>query len=153
MLNPDFRAMLSALSDEQAESLIVGAYAVAVHGVARATAALDIWVRRSEENAARVWRALARFGAPMSAVRQEDLRAPEVVVQVGVAPRRIDLITSIDGVEFEDAWEHRTEVEVEGLRVPVIGRRHLIVNKKAVGRPQDLADVTRLEAEAPESSG
>ena len=151
MLNPDFRGMLSALSDEQAEFLIVGAYAVAVHGVPRATADLDIWVRRSEENAARVW--LARFGAPMSAVRQEDLHAPEVVVQVGVTPRRIDLLTSIDGVEFEDAWEQRTEVEIEGLRVPIIGRRHLIVNKKAVGRPQDLADVSRLEAEAPESSG
>jgi hypothetical protein len=72
------------------------------------------------------------------------------VVEIGVAPRRIDLLTSIDGVDFEDAWQHRAEVDVEGLRVPVIGRRHLILNKKAVGRPQDVADVARLETEAPD---
>lgn len=149
MLNPDFRDMLSALSDEQAEFLVVGAYAVAVHGVPRATADLDLWVRPSAANAARVWQALARFGAPMSSLGLEDLQAAGVVVQIGVAPRRIDLLTSIDGVEFDDAWANRRDVEVEGLRVPVIGRRHLITNKRAVGRPQDLADVARLEAEAP----
>ena len=75
-----------------------------------------------------------------------------VVIQIGVAPRRIDLLTSIDAVDFEDAWQHRLEVDVDGLRVPVIGRRHLILNKKAVGWPQDLADVARLEAEAPPST-
>ena len=145
MLNADFRDMLSALSDARAEFLLVGAYAVAVHGLVRATADLDIWVRPSEENASRVWRAVARFGAPMGSIREEDFRAPGVVVQIGVAPRRIDLLTSIDGVDFDEAWRDRTVVEIEGLRIPVLSRRHLILNKRAVGRPQDLADAARLE--------
>lgn len=145
MLNADFRDMLSALSDARAEFLLVGAYAVAVHGLVRATADLDIWVRPSEENASRVWRAVARFGAPMESIREEDFRAPGVVVQIGVAPRRIDLLTSIDGVDFDEAWRERTVVDIEGLRVPVLSRRHLILNKRAVGRPQDLADAARLE--------
>jgi hypothetical protein len=144
--------MLSALSDERADFLLVGAYAVAAHGVPRATADLDIWVRPSDANAERVERALARFGAPGSAIRRADLLSPDVVIQIGVEPRRIDLLTSIDAVDFEDAWAHRVDVEVDGLRIPVIGRRHLILNKKAVGRPQDLADVARLEAEAPPSA-
>jgi hypothetical protein len=144
--------MLSALSDERADFLLVGAYAVAVHGIPRATADLDVWVRPSDANADRVERALARFGAPSSAVRRDDLLLAGVVIQIGVAPRRIDLLTSIDGVDFEDAWAHRVEVEVDGLRIPVIGRRHLILNKKAVGRPQDLADVARLETETPPSA-
>lgn len=151
-LNPDFRDILSALSDERAEFLVVGAYAVAAHGIPRATGDLDIWIHRSEDNTPRVWRALSRFGAPLSDLREEDLRAPGLVVQIGVVPRRIDVLTSIDGVEFEDAWPDRTEIDVEGSRVPVIGRRHLILNKKAVGRPQDLADVARLEADGPEPS-
>ncbi|MBM3217313.1 MAG: hypothetical protein FJZ38_01275 [Candidatus Rokubacteria bacterium] len=142
--------MLSALSATRADFLIVGAYAVAVHGIARATADLDIWVRPSDENAARVERALTSFGAPASAVGRNDLRTPGNVIQIGVAPRRIDVLTSIDGVDFDDAWQHRTEVDIEGLRVPVIGRRHLILNKRAVGRPQDLADIVRLEAEVPD---
>jgi hypothetical protein len=146
LLNADFRDMLSALSDAQAEFLLVGAYAVAVHGLVRATADLDIWVRPSEENAPRVWRAVARFGAPMESIREEDFRAPGVVVQIGVAPRRIDLLTSIDGVDFDEAWRERTVVEIEGLRIPVLSRRHLILNKRAVGRPQDLADAARLES-------
>jgi hypothetical protein len=149
LLNPDFRDMLSALSAEQAEYLLVGAYAVAVHGLPRATGDLDVWIRSSEDNARRVWRALARFGAPLSGLREADLQTPGVVVQIGVAPRRIDLLTAIDAVTFDDAWPERTEVDIGSLTVPVIGRRHLIVNKKAVGRPQDLADVARLEGEDP----
>ena len=149
MLNPDFRDMLSALSDERAEFLVVGAYAVAVHGLPRATGDLDIWIRPSRSNASRVWRALARFGAPMTELRESDLLAPSVVVQIGVEPRRIDIMTGIDGVDFETAWANRTEVLVEDVQVPVLSRADLIRNKKAVGRPQDLADVARLEAESP----
>ncbi len=140
--------MLSALSAAHADFLIVGAYAVAAHGIPRATADLDVWIRPSIENAERVARALAEFGAPPSGVRREDLGAPGVVIEIGIAPRRVDVLTSIDGVDFDAAWRDRTEVDIDGLAVPVIGRRHLIVNKKAVGGPQDLADVARLEAEA-----
>jgi hypothetical protein len=124
-----------------------------VHGLPRATGALDLWIRCSDDNAGRVWRALARFGATLGDLRQDDLRTPGVVVQIGVAPRRIDLLTSIDAVEFDDAWALRTEVELEGVRLPVIGRRDLIANKKAVGRPQDLPDVARLESEPPTDAG
>ena len=104
MLNPDFRDMLSALSAEGAEFLLVGAFAMAVHGYPRATGDMDIWIRPSDENAGRVWRALRQFKAPMRNLSVEDLKSPDTVFQIGVAPRRIDLLTSIDGVEFDDAW-------------------------------------------------
>ncbi len=146
MLNPDFHDMLSVLCDENAEFLIVGAYALAAYGNPRATGDIDIWVQRSEENAKRVWHALKRFGAPLLDLNIEDLKTPGLIFQIGVAPRRIDIITSIDGVEFDEAWPHRKEVEIEGLNIAIIGRSHLLKNKKALGRPQDLADIAWLEA-------
>lgn len=147
MLNPDFRDMLSALCDENVEFLVVGAYALAAHGFPRATGDMDIWIRCSEENAQRVWRALHRFRAPLQNLTLRDLYTPDTVFQIGVAPRRIDILTTIDGVNFEDAWPDRQQVEVEGQRFAVIGRHHLLQNKKATGRPQDLADVARLESQ------
>ena len=146
MLNPDYRDMLSALCAEGVEFLLVGAFALAAHGLPRATGDIDIWIRRSPDNAGRVWRALARFGAPTHDLTLDDLTMPDVVFQIGVAPRRIDILTSIDGVAFDEAWPHRLVVELEGLRIPVIGRAHLIENKRAAGRPQDLADLARLDA-------
>ena len=145
MLNPDFRDMLSVLSGEGAEFLLVGAYALAAHGLPRATGDMDIWIRRSEENAVRVWRALRRFGAPLTGLTKDDLKTPNLVLQIGVAPRRIDILTSIDAVQFDEAWSDRQIIEVEGLTISVLGRLHLIQNKRAVGRPQDLADVAWLE--------
>lgn len=145
MLNPDFRDMLSALCGENVEFLIVGAYALAVHGLPRATGDMDVWIRSSDENVRRVWRAFARFGAPLTGIQEEDLKTPDTVFQIGVVPCRIDILTSIDGVEFSEAWEQRVEVDLDGLKIPVIGRRCLILNKKRVGRPQDVADVARLE--------
>lgn len=137
--------MLSALCDEKVEFLLVGAYALAVHGYPRATGDLDIWIRRSEENSKRVWQALRRFRAPILNLKVEDLSAPDVVFQIGNAPRRIDILTSITGVEFDDAWPNRTETQVDGLAVMVLGREQLLQNKKATGRPKDLADVAWLE--------
>lgn len=147
MLNPDFRDMLSAFAAEDVEFLVVGAYALAAHGVPRATGDLDLWVRPSSENADRVLRALHEFGAPTTDLTQEDLVSPDVVFQIGVEPRRIDILTSIDGVEFDAAWASREEIEVEGLPLPVLGKSDLIANKRTLGRPQDLADVARLEEE------
>lgn len=144
-MNDDFLDMLSALSGEDAEFLIVGAYALAHHGLPRATGDLDIWVRCSAENAPRVWAALERFGAPLVDLSMEDLGRAELVVQIGVAPARIDLLTSIDGVAFADAWADRVESVIDDVRVSVLSRAHLIANKKASGRPQDLADVAWLE--------
>jgi hypothetical protein len=141
--------MLSALFAENAEFLLVGAYAVAAHGVPRATGDIDLWVRPTLENADRVWGALKRFGAPLTGVAKEDFAAPDVVFQMGVAPNRIDLLTSIDGVAFDDAWTDRVEKTVEGLVVPVLSVRRLIENKLAVGRPQDIADARRLQRITP----
>lgn len=149
-MNPDFRDMLSALSDENVEFMLVGAYALAAHGLPRATGDLDIWIRRSDENAQRVWRALERFKAPRSHLAVDDLKTPDLVFQIGVAPRRIDILTSIDGVEFDDAWPRRQMIEAAGQTLPVIGKADLLVNKKATGRPRDLADAAWLEGgEAP----
>jgi hypothetical protein len=147
LLNPDFRDMLSALCDEDVEFLLVGAYALAAHGLPRATGDMDIWVRCSIENAERIYRALQRFGAPLFDLTINDLQVAGTVFQIGLAPRRIDILTSIDGVLFDDAWSHRKVIELEGLTVPAIGRAHLIQNKKATGRPKDLADVAWLEDE------
>jgi nucleotidyltransferase DUF2204 len=145
MLNPDFRDILSAFIAEGVEFLVVGAYALAVHGIARATGDLDLWIRAAPENAERVWRALATFGSPLEDFGIGDLAAPDNVLQIGRAPTRIDLLTSIDAVEFEEAAGVRLTVAIDGLTIPVIGREHRIRNKRAVGRPQDLADVARLE--------
>jgi hypothetical protein len=141
--------MLSALSAEGAEYLLVDAYALAVHGVPRATGDIDLWVRPAPDNARRVLAALRRFGAPVTELTESDLTIAGTVFQVGVAPRRIDLLTSIDGVQFEEAWAEKQVIELEGLRIPVVSRAHLIRNKKATGRPQDIADAARLESSEP----
>ncbi len=147
MLNPDFRDMLSALSAEGAEFLLVGAYAMAVHGYPRATGDMDLWIRPSDENAERVWRALKQFKAPMRNLSVEDLKSPDIVFQIGVAPRRIDVLTSIDGVEFDAAWAGRKMVDLEGQPVAVLGRADLLRNKRACPRPKDQADALWLEGE------
>ena len=150
MLNQDYRDMLSALSEAGVEFLLVGAYAVAAHGYPRATGDLDLWVRPSRENAKRVWAALEAFGAPKSKLTVEDFTAPDVVYQIGVAPRRIDLLTSVSGIEFDAAWQNRVSVELDGLSISVLGRDDLIRNKRATGRTRDLADAEMLESdEAP----
>ena len=148
-MNRDFVEMLSALCAAGAEFLIVGAHALAAHGLPRATGDLDLWVRRSPENAKRVLTALRSFGAPLHDLTLEDLTGPDTVFQIGVVPCRIDILTSISGVEFDAAWPRRKELEIEGLSAACIGREDLITNKRAAGRPQDLADVARLEANRP----
>jgi len=138
--------MLAALCAAHADFLVVGAHALAAHGRPRATGDLGLWIRPSEENAGRVWEALEGFGAPVGDLTRADLSTPGIVFQMGVAPCRIELLTAIDGVAFDEAWSHRTTVRIGELEVPVLGRDHLIRNKRASGRPQDLADVAWLEA-------
>ena len=144
-MNRDFVEILAGLSEAGAEFLVVGAHALAAHGRPRATGDLDIWVRPTPSNAARVWDALVRFGAPLHDLTPGDLQVPDVVFQMGLPPNRIDLLTTISGVEFEQAWKDRVTVSVAGLTVPTIGREDLIRNKRAAGRPRDLADVEELE--------
>ncbi|MHB2019438.1 MAG: hypothetical protein ACYCW6_21010 [Candidatus Xenobia bacterium] len=146
-MNPDFSDMLSALSEAGAEFLIVGAYALAAYGSPRATGDLDIWVRPTPENAQRVWLALARFGAPLNDLTVAELSAPDVVFQIGVVPCRIDILTAISGVAFDDAWPARVMATVEGRQLPFIGKSDFIRNKRATGRLKDLADAALLEAQ------
>jgi hypothetical protein len=143
-MNRDFIEMLSALSAAGADFLVVGAHALAVHGLPRATGDLDIWIRPSAENATRVHRALQLFGAPLTSISSDDFTQPDLVIQIGIVPCRIDVLTGLTGVSFEDAWSRRTELRLDDLTVPVIGRDDLIRNKQAVGRPQDLIDVAAL---------
>lgn len=145
-MNPDFLDLLRALLVANARFMIVGAYAVGVHGRPRATKDLDVWVEASASNAPRVMRALRAFGAPLMGLTEEDLRQPGIGLQIGVEPGRIDLLTAISGVRFEDAWLFTIEADFgEAVRCRVIGLNELLQNKRASGRPQDLADVSTLE--------
>lgn len=144
-MNRDFAEMLDALSAAGADFLVVGAHALAAHGRPRATGDLDLWVRPTPENAKRVWEALVSFGAPLGEVQQEDIATAGVVFQIGIAPSRIDILTSLTGLSFDQAWVGRDTFEVEGRALPFLSRADLIRNKKALGRPRDLADVEDLE--------
>jgi predicted nucleotidyltransferase len=145
MLNPDYRDILSALADAQADYLVVGAYALASHGLVRATRDLDLWVRATPENASRVFNALVEFGAPANHFKVEELTTEDTVLQLGVDPVRIDILTSVSGLEFHAAWEQRQILELGGLQVPVVSLEDLITNKRATGRPQDLLDIQWIE--------
>lgn len=148
-MNEDFRDILALLLGAGARFLVVGAHALAVHGVPRATGDLDVWIDRDPDNAARVWDALLQFGAPVAAlgVTRTDLEAPANVVQIGLPPRRIDVLTDITGVGFAGAWAERVTSRVGELDVPFIGRAQLVANKRATGRLQDLADLEALESD------
>jgi len=146
-MNRDFEEMLRALLDADADFMVIGAHAVAVYARPRATGDLDIWVRPTPSNADRVWKALVAFGAPLDQLTRQDLVSDDVVFQIGVAPSRIDLLTTIGGVKFDEASRRHTSVELWGLTVPVIGREDLIRSKRAAGRERDIADVAELERE------
>ncbi len=144
-MNRHFVEMLSALSDAGADYLIIGAHALAVHGYARGTRDLDIWVRPTPQNAERVWRALIDFGAPLERFSVDDLSTPGMICQIGVDPARIDLLTSPAGVEFEESWQRRLTVFVKDREFNFIGRDDLIASKRAAGRPNDFRDIEELE--------
>lgn len=146
-MNEDFLDLLSMLLRADARFLVVGAYAMAVHGVPRATGDIDVWVDPDPANADRVWRALLEFGAPIEemGVSRKDLETPDVVIQIGLPPRRIDVLTRISGVSFEEAWANRSVYSLNTLSIPVLGRADLVRNKRASGRPKDLADLDILE--------
>ena len=144
-MNPDFADILSALSAAGVEFLIVGAHALAAHGVPRATGDLDIWIRPTPDNAERTLRALAAFGAPLSDLSVEDLTKTDTVFQMGLPPSRIDILSGITGVSFADAWDRRVTVQLAEGEVAVLSKADFIANKAAVGRPKDLADMALLD--------
>ena len=143
----DFRDVLAALVAADAKFLVVGAHALAAHGVPRMTRDLDILVEPSPENARRVWRALADFGAPLDSLNvcESDLSTADRVVQFGLPPWRIDIMTSISGVSFADAWDGRMNDAMLGVQVAFIGRDAFIRNKRASGRTRDFGDIAALE--------
>jgi len=145
-MNRNFSDMLVALSEEQAEFLVVGAFAMAWHGFPRYTGDLDIWIRPTQQNAHCVWRALERFRAPTRGLTIEDLETEDIVFQIGAPPQRIDLLTSITGVKFDEAWPNRVYFSPDRTALPVIGLKELIQNKRATGRPKDMVDALWLES-------
>jgi len=147
-MNPDFRDLLAAFNARGVDFLVVGAHALAAHGLVRATKDLDVWVRPDVGNAERVLAALADFGAPLQDLTVDDLARPGLIFQIGVEPIRIDVITGIDGVLFPDAWAERVPARFADQQAAVLSRKHLVINKRAAGRDQDLLDLKWLERTA-----
>jgi len=145
VLNQDFRDLLSTFNEHGVEFLVVGAHALAAHGHVRATKDLDVWIRPDAANARRLMNALHAFGAPTHDVSESDFTTPGITFQIGVEPVRIDVITTVDGLEFEPAWQNRVAAGYGGVPAFVLSRDDLIRNKRASARPQDLADIAALE--------
>ena len=147
-VNPDFRDLFYEFNVADVRYMVVGAYAVTFHARPRFTKDLDIWIDSEGGNPQRAWDALARFGAPLSEVTADDLATPGMILQIGVAPNRIDVLTSLEGVDFARAWERRETAQYGDCEIRVLSREDLIENKRRVGRPQDLLDVEALLEDA-----
>ncbi len=144
MLNKDYKEMLQILSDNKVRFLVVGAYAMGVYGYPRATGDFDIWVEVSSENSEKIYRSLSQFGAPLSDITKTTFCEEGIIFQIGVAPRRIDIITKIDGVDFKKAYSDKQEVEIEDITIPFLSKEDLIKNKESTGREKDKLDAKYL---------
>ena len=144
-MNEDYKEMLQSLLDQKVEFIVVGAYALAAHGFPRATGDMDIWIKPNEKNSKKVYKALARFGAPINEIREDEFSQPGLIFQIGVVPRRIDIITKIDAVEFGEADSDKIFVDIDDLKIPVLSIDKLIKNKMATGREKDLLDAKLLK--------
>lgn len=144
-INRDFKDLLFELSAAEARFLVVGAHAVMYYAVPRYTKDLDLWVEATPDNARLVYAALGRFGAPLEKLTIEDLSTPGVIFQIGVEPNRIDVITEVEGLEFEQAWSNRVQTIYGDISIFILSMEDLLHNKKTVARPQDLLDVEWLE--------
>ena len=147
MLNKDFKEILSAFLSEKVEFMVVGGYAMAFHGFVRATGDIDLWIRPTKTNAKKVWRALEVFQAPLFDLKLSDLHTLGMVFQMGMIPNRIDIVTQINGVEFDESWKNHKTVKIDELEIPVIGKDQLLINKKSTERLKDRNDVLWLESE------
>ncbi len=145
MLNEDYKEMLAILLEEEVRFIVVGAYALAAHGFPRATGDIDIWVRPDKNNSKKVYNALARFGAPINEIREDEFSQAGLIFQIGVIPRRIDIITKIDAIEFDEADLDKIVVDIDELRIPILSIDKLIKNKMATGREKDLLDAKLLK--------
>jgi hypothetical protein len=142
-----FKELLRKFNDLQVRYLIVGAYAVMKYTEPRYTKDLDIWVDTTPENASRVFKALAEFGAPLKSVTSEDFTNPELVFQIGIEPHRIDIMMHVKGLEFSQAWANRVEARFEDVAILLVSKEDLLVSKTAAGRPQDLIDAAQLKGD------
>ncbi|MCI5227036.1 MAG: hypothetical protein D3918_10370 [Candidatus Electrothrix sp. AX2] len=145
MLNEDYREMLQTLLENEVRFLVVGAYALAAYGYPRATGDFDIWVEATKENSKKILSSLMQFGAPVGQVSEETFAEQGIIFQIGVAPRRIDILTHIDGVDFQEAYQAREEIALEGMHLPFLSKKNLIKNKKSTGREKDILDARTLE--------
>lgn len=145
MLNQDFKEFIKSLNDNQVRYLVVGGYAVAMHGYPRYTKDLDIWVDMSAGNATKIIKALDTFGFGSLGIEESEFTIENQMLQLGHPPGRIDILTTLPGVEFSDCYSSRTIIEVDGVSVNFIDLENLKKNKKATGRHQDLADIENLE--------
>ena len=146
-LDKDFNEFVELFVAKDVRFLVIGGYALAAHGYPRATDDFDAWVWANSENAEKIVECLAEFGFGSLNLTTDDFTTLDRVVQLGYPPYRIDIITSISGVEFENAWANRWVIDVDGMQVPFIGRDDLLTNKRATGRPKDLLDVEYLTRE------
>ncbi len=145
--SPDFKDLLSLFGKYRTRFLVVGGYAVMNYTEPRYTKDLDIWVSTEKSNARAVFSALREFGAPLQGLDAQDFAAEGYLYQMGMPPFRVDVMMSVKGLDFDESWSRRVEVEVGGVVVPFISKKDLIAAKKASGRPQDLLDVAKLELE------
>lgn len=145
LFNSDYRDMIECLQREGVEFMLVGGYAVALHGWPRTTFDIDFWIMANPQNAAAVMRALKAFGAPLMDLTEEDFHRPGMVFQIGTEPQRIDILSAVSGVVYEDAASRALKMEVDGLTLKVISLDDLIANKRASGRPKDIVDALTLE--------
>ena len=144
MLNQDFKEFIQLLNDNQVNYLVIGGYAVAVHGHPRYTKDIDIWIEISEENSQKIITALTEFGFGSLGLTAQDFQEPHQIIQLGYPPNRIDLITSPDGIDFQTCYASKIEVILDDITVKFIDLDNLKKNKLASGRFQDLADLENL---------
>ena len=145
MLNEDYKEMLQILLNNEVKFLVVGAYAMGAYGYPRATGDFDIWIEASPDNSRKIYKALSEFGASLSDITKDTFIKEGIIFQIGVAPRRIDIITHIDGVNFQEAYKSRKSVEIETLPIPFISKENLIKNKQSTGREKDSLDANYLK--------
>jgi hypothetical protein len=144
MLNEDYRDMLRILLENEVRFLVVGAYALGVYGHPRATADFDLWVDAAPDNSKKLYASIGKYGGSRTAITEQTFTEEGIIFQIGVAPRRIDIMTSIDGVRFQEAYANKTIVEIEGLQIPCISKNDLIKNKRSTNREKDKLDAEQL---------
>ena len=149
-MNSDFSDLLKLMGEFQVRFLVIGGYAVIRYTEPRYTKDLDLWIEPTSENADRCFRALAAFGAPLVGLGPLDFTQQGYVYQMGIPPTRVDILMSLSGLPFPEAYARRVEIEFDGLRIPILSKEDLITSKLAAGRPQDLMDVESLRQSPPD---